>query len=367
MFGWSLVLSPEQRCPEPPSPGELVSRTLMLELESLLKHSERQQQERAAMLRRQGSSSGSSPSVDYSWLANPQRISYQLPPQDYLELRELCGRVPPAQCGPLIHRDHPRVIQQRFTSVLLVSITAPFVVWGWTEWMKIPLGVSFMELLGIRLEGIVTAGIMPLFLTMMLFLGPLVQLAVDSPKGVLLEIRFKFNRDYLRQCVGDLKWMRNHVVAPLTEELVFRACMLPVLVPCNGPTAAIFTCPLFFGVAHFHHISERIGAGEDTLFDILATAVFQFAYTYVFGVYSAFLFIRTGHLLAPVLCHSFCNSVGFPEFGRALAHPQRAVLLLSYLLGVALFLLFLLPLMDPFLYGKASICSLSLHPRTTCC
>lgn len=45
-----------------------------------------------------------------------------------------------------------------------------------------------------------------------------------------------------------MRWLRNQVVAPLTEELVFRACMLPMLVPCTGPSAAIFTCPLFFGV-----------------------------------------------------------------------------------------------------------------------
>lgn len=48
-----------------------------------------------------------------------------------------------------------------------------------------------------------------------------------------------------------MRWLRNQVVAPLTEELVFRACMLPMLVPCAGPSTAIFTCPLFFGVGEF--------------------------------------------------------------------------------------------------------------------
>jgi len=43
-------------------------------------------------------------------------------------------------------------------------------------------------------------------------------------------------------------WLRNQVVAPVTEELVFRGAMLPVLVPCTGPTAAIFMAPLCFGV-----------------------------------------------------------------------------------------------------------------------
>ncbi|KAL2094822.1 hypothetical protein ACEWY4_009541 [Coilia grayii] len=263
-------------------------------------------------------------------------------------------------------RDHPRVIRRRFISVLVVSITSPFIVWAWTDWMNISLGVSLTELMGIRLEGIVPAGILPLCLTMMLFLGPLVQLAVDSPKGLLFEIRLKCNLRSLTLCVRDLKWLRNHIVAPLTEELVFRACMLPVLVPCTGPTAAIFICPLFFGVAHFHHISEQLRSGQNSLGDILTAAVFQFAYTYVFGIYSAFIFIRTGHMLAPVLCHSFCNSMGFPDFSRALEHPQRPVILLCYQLGVMLFLLFLLPLTDPFFYGTTPICGLSLRPRAAC-
>lgn len=53
-------------------------------------------------------------------------------------------------------------------------------------------------------------------------------------------------------CGSDMRWLRNQVVAPLTEELVFRACMLPMLVPCAGPSIAIFTCPLFFGVGEFY-------------------------------------------------------------------------------------------------------------------
>ncbi len=36
--------------------------------------------------------------------------------------------------------------------------------------------------------------------------------------------------------------------APLSEEFAFRACMLPLLVPAVGETAAVLVCPLFFGV-----------------------------------------------------------------------------------------------------------------------
>lgn len=46
----------------------------------------------------------------------------------------------------------------------------------------------------------------------------------------------------------NLIWLRNHVVAPLSEEFTFRSCMLPALLQCFSPTIAIIMCPLFFGV-----------------------------------------------------------------------------------------------------------------------
>lgn len=57
-------------------------------------------------------------------------------------------------------------------------------------------------------------------------------------------------------CVGDAVWLRNQVVAPVTEELVFRGAMLPMLVPCTGPTGAILTAPLFFGVGMWKAFSD---------------------------------------------------------------------------------------------------------------
>lgn len=61
--------------------------------------------------------------------------------------------------------------------------------------------------------------------------------------------------------VRTIIWWRNLVVAPLAEEWTFRACMLPLLLQCFTPTTAIFICPLFFGVAHFHHVVDRVKAG----------------------------------------------------------------------------------------------------------
>ncbi|XP_035263396.1 CAAX prenyl protease 2-like isoform X2 [Anguilla anguilla] len=190
-------------------------------------------------------------------------------------------------------RDHPSVIKRRFTSVLVVSALSPVFVWAWKEVTGVRTGHSLLALMGIRLEGMVPAAILPLLLTMVLFLGPLIQLAIDCPWSFIDGIKVGIDPSFWALCVSDMRWLRNQVVAPLTEELVFRAGMLPMLVPCAGPNAAIFVCPLFFGVAHFHHVIELLRFRQGTVSAIFLSAVFQFSYTGVFGAYTAFIFIRT--------------------------------------------------------------------------
>uniref|UniRef100_A0A8C5ICT9 Uncharacterized protein n=1 Tax=Junco hyemalis TaxID=40217 RepID=A0A8C5ICT9_JUNHY len=81
-----------------------------------------------------------------------------------------------------------------------------------------------------------------------------------------------------------------------------------------------------------------------------------------FGVPAVFLGCQSvsplspGHLAGPVLCHSFCNSMGFPALGAALGHPRRRALLPAYLLGVLGFLLLLHPLTEPAFFGARPPC-----------
>ncbi|EPQ06583.1 CAAX prenyl protease 2, partial [Myotis brandtii] len=257
-----------------------------------------------------------------------------------------------------LRRDHPAVIKRRFTSVLVVSSLSPLCVLLWRELTGIQPGTSLLTLMGFRLEGIFPAALLPLLLTMILFLGPLMQLSMDCPRDLADGLKVVLAPRSWARCLMDMRWLRNQVIAPLTEELVFRACMLPMLAPCTGLGPAVFTCPLFFGVAHFHHIFEQLRFRQSSVGSIFLSAAFQFSYTAVFGAYTAFLFIRTGHLIGPVLCHSFCNYMGFPAVCAALEHPQRRPLLAGYALGVGLFLLLLQPLTDPKLYGSLPLCVL---------
>ncbi|XP_037603652.1 CAAX prenyl protease 2-like isoform X1 [Sebastes umbrosus] len=263
-------------------------------------------------------------------------------------------------------RDHPSVIKRRCASVLLVAALSPVVVKAWMHWADVRVDASVWELMGVRLEGVVPAAVLPLLLTMVFYLGPLVHSAMDNTEGFTGELLSAVDVQSWRLCVGDVVWLRNQVVAPVTEELVFRGAMLPMLLPCTGPTAAVFMAPLFFGVAHFHHIVEQRRLRKDSMSVILLVSGMQFLYTTVFGAFTAFIFMKTGHVVGPVLCHSFCNSQGLPDISSALQHPQRSALLFSYLMGLLLFLVLLFPLTDPFFYGAIPICSLVAPAASAC-
>lgn len=83
----------------------------------------------------------------------------------------------------------------------------------------------------------------------------------------------------------------------------------------------------------------------------------QFSYTTLFGTYAAFLFLRTGHLAAPVAAHIFCNVMGFPDFGELVRQSgwRRAVLAASFLLGLICWCFLLWPMTEPSLYSNTSI------------
>ncbi|XP_062235923.1 uncharacterized protein LOC133932997 isoform X7 [Platichthys flesus] len=75
-----------------------------------------------------------------------------------------------------------------------------------------------------------------------------------------------------RSCVGDAVWLRDQVVAPVTEELVFRwghAAHTGALCRTHG---AIFIAPLFSGVAYLHHVIEQRRLHKESMSVILLVA-----------------------------------------------------------------------------------------------
>jgi membrane protease YdiL (CAAX protease family) len=134
------------------------------------------------------------------------------------------------------------------------------------------------------------------------------------------------------------KTLRNLVVAPWTEEVVFRGCMVPALLGAGmSPVRVAFVSPLCFGVAHFHHAMARLSKGEN-LHTVLIVTSFQFVYTSLFGSYSAYAFIRTGSVTAVTMSHAYCNWMGLPDFNFVQPnHPMyqhRMLVFASFIAGV---------------------------------
>ncbi|XP_044265381.1 CAAX prenyl protease 2 isoform X1 [Tribolium madens] len=242
------------------------------------------------------------------------------------------------------NRDHPSTIKKRFISVFFMLFISPCFLYIGIH-SKTLEKISLLGLLGFKTRGLCQATVMPLFLTMILFLGPI---AMKIHSGLL---KLYTEPMYWINNMKNLIWLRNHLVAPLSEEFTYRSCMLPLLLECFSPMTAVSISPLFFGVAHFHHMQERIKYGMDfnTAFKI---ACFQFVYTTIFGMYSAYLLLRTGHFMSTFIVHAFCNHMGFPDLVEVTTYKREKKIIITclFFVGFGLWCLLLNPLTEPTWY-----------------
>ncbi|XP_018563858.1 CAAX prenyl protease 2 isoform X1 [Anoplophora glabripennis] len=247
-------------------------------------------------------------------------------------------------------RDHPETIKKRFISAFVMLFIAPcFLYVGLNK--EILEKASFFHILGLRTQGLCQAIFMPLFLTMILFLGPISMELYSGLSKLYTEEMYWFSN------MTNLIWIRNHIAAPLSEEFTYRSCMLPLLVQCFKPSTAVIINPLFFGVAHFHHMRERINHMGMDFNTALKISCFQFVYTTIFGMYSAYLFYRTGHFISLFIVHAFCNHMGFPEIMEIRNYKKNKKVVVSslFLIGFLSWCILLNPLTEPSWYHNKPI------------
>lgn len=214
---------------------------------------------------------------------------------------------------------------------------------------------------GIRIDHIWQVMVFPLSLTSLMYAGSLLLkslLIVSSWKqyknqgrGIAIDYVKNVPQNILNWVFSTassiLAW-RNYVVAPFTEELVFRACMIPLLL-CGGfkTYSVIFLCPIFFSLAHLNHLLEFYSKHNRSLLKAFMVAGLQLGYTVIFGSYASLLFIRTGHIVAPIVAHIFCNFMGLPVlFARG-----KGMVSVAFVAGMVGFLWLLFPVTDPALYN----------------
>jgi len=189
------------------------------------------------------------------------------------------------------------------------------------------------------------------------------------------------------------EFFRNFLFAPFSEEIVFRVLMVPYLyaslvlpslkahiinsdtggsitygcsqIPwiigrMGGPWAVALVCPTFFGLAHLHHMIEKIRSGTP-LTSALTSTLVQFTYTSIFGLIATLLLMRTSCFLSPLLSHIYCNFMGLPDLGYLKAPVKsyfssplshlfrfRYILLFMNALGLIMFAILLFPLTEKF-------------------
>ncbi|KAK6011605.1 CAAX amino terminal protease family protein, partial [Ostertagia ostertagi] len=139
---------------------------------------------------------------------------------------------------------------------------------------------------------------------------------------------------------------------PVTEEITFRCCCVSLLKGCVSPSMAIIVGPLPFACSHLHHIGDDRRRGF-TPSQAIARRGFQLVYTYLFGAYATYLFLKSGHAFAPIVTHAVCNCLGLPlfnEIGTFSKRWQRVLLWTAYASGMCGFIFLLGPLTRPELY-----------------
>ncbi|KAG7382386.1 CAAX prenyl protease [Phytophthora boehmeriae] len=257
-------------------------------------------------------------------------------------------------------RDHPTHILARFLLICIFCALCPFVLAVFYDHDE--ASMSFAQWLGIRWEGLVQAIVVPLFATAVLFTGSLLSNALR-----LLNVSKQFHSNGMWFAIKNsalyysithdrLPSLRTYVLGPLTEEFVFRSCMVPLLVCAEFTVKQIVLgSPLMFGAAHLHHFMEYVRHGRSPK-EAALTVGFQLIYTSLFGAYATFIFLRTGHFVSIFLVHMFCNVMGFPDLSffnpENGLHPYRIVLLGAYLIGIYGFSRLLMPLTEPAIYSS---------------
>lgn len=235
-------------------------------------------------------------------------------------------------------RDDPDVIRARLAAVSIATIICCAVATGpvraiagneFDLFTLLPLTLSHL--------GITFSGLLPFLVTPVLYLGPLYS------RFLVGTLPFQRNWTYQEDFVSvffSVTGIRNYVVAPITEEVVFRACVLSAYYLANASRARmILLSPLAFGAAHIHHgweVYNRYGRSPAALKRAVVGTAFQFAYTTVFGFYCSYLFLRTGSVFPPIAAHVFCNVMGVPQPGYDIGQrPDRKLaIILAYLSGI---------------------------------
>jgi prenyl protein peptidase len=230
-------------------------------------------------------------------------------------------------------RDDPTHVAARFAALSVAALVAPvpFVLLLRAGGIGGSVGgaPSAWQALGVAADcnGVLSA-LAPVALTATLFLGPLVEFAVTSCACAAAHAAQH------RIIVA-----RNLAVAPVVEEWVFRASLLPLLALAGASHAGALLCAAaLFGAAHAHHYAEYRRRGLSPR-SAASTVGGILAFTSAFALITAHAFLRTGSVAGVIGAHALANAMGPPSFAfvNDERHRARALVAAAYAVGVCAF------------------------------
>ncbi|KAI9636059.1 uncharacterized protein MKK02DRAFT_44760 [Dioszegia hungarica] len=252
-------------------------------------------------------------------------------------------------------RNHPATIRSRMKAVGLATALSLGGVWytvktiggyGAVEAVRPTLSLLGLPLPSFPSLSALPITVLPYVLAPALLLGPLYATYLDGDLPSFSYTRreglqIQWDRFSGPESGWGLAEWRNYVVGPLTEELVFRSCLLSVaLLSRTSMRSMTFATPLWFGVAHAHHAWETYTKGGRTssaAVRAVAGSLFQLTYTTLFGWFATYSYLRTASVLPALASHAYCNVMGIylPNVA-AQRHPGRKGLIWGmYGLGIA--------------------------------
>ncbi|TYJ51215.1 hypothetical protein B9479_008227 [Cryptococcus floricola] len=255
------------------------------------------------------------------------------------------------ETGPKVgSRDHPLTVRARMKAVSCSTLISILGVYATYEHAS---GSSFSEsiipslkLLGLP-TGLTGSGvglglprILPYVLAPTMMLGPLYAMYLCDDIPIISWRRNSESWSAMLKREFGLLEVRNYVVGPLTEELVFRSTVLAASI-LGGLSfkSLIFGTPLWFGLAHVHHgleLYRKNGRTSQAALHALFACLFQLTYTTLFGWFASYLFLRTGSVIPPLVAHMFCNVMGIYFPGNAIRREpgKKALIYGAYLAGI---------------------------------
>ncbi|ORX50689.1 Abi-domain-containing protein [Piromyces finnis] len=239
-----------------------------------------------------------------------------------------------------LSRDHPEVIKKRIISISIVCVVSPLFLVLYYYFRNVFEANSFdffLKTMGITYHNTIIGIGIGLLLVLLIYIGPMVVMYIQE------EMPFQ-NNNY-KSITFSIYEIRNIVVGPISEEFIFRSCMISVCYLANfSNTFMIFVLPLFFGLAHVHHAYEQYSLHkneENIISRIIFSIILQFSYTNLFGWFASFLLLRTDNVLSSIFAHALCNIFNFPDVNSVLSATgkTRTIYIMFYIIGLILFII----------------------------